>query len=370
MLIRGQKTMEGEMMKKVRVGVIGTSGWTEMMFLASLGSHPGAVVAAICGRDGERAGEVARRHGIPGVYNDYRKLLAEAELDAVVVATPDDLHHEMTMAVLGKGLHVLCEKPLALTVAHAQEMYETAVAQAVVHMALFTWRWQPHFRYLRQLLEDGYIGRLRHAEFRFVGGFGLMGGESWRTDSRRANGVVSDLGAHMFDFARWYGGEVETVAAELDVLRQTDAPAPSNDDATVNLVYASGARALVRVSTMAYQADRLMELSVSLWGDAGRLEARQYFTGRESGATLLGARVGDDHFTTLQVPVPLRAGLTGDDMLNPYLTQAAGPRLFVEGVLANRPVTPDFHDGYQVQRLIAAALASGATGRRVPLADF
>jgi predicted dehydrogenase len=55
------------MMAKVRVGVIGTSGWTESMFLASLGSHPGAEVVAICGRDGERAGAVAGRHGIGGV---------------------------------------------------------------------------------------------------------------------------------------------------------------------------------------------------------------------------------------------------------------------------------------------------------------
>ncbi|MCB0014469.1 MAG: Gfo/Idh/MocA family oxidoreductase [Anaerolineales bacterium] len=358
------------MMASVRIGVIGTSGWTETMFLASLGSHPGAEVVALCGRDGARASEVAGRHGIAGVYTDYRAMLAEAALDAVVVATPDDLHHEMTMAALDKGLHVLCEKPLALTVGDARAMYEAAAARDIVHMVLFTWRWQPHFRYLRQLLDEGYVGRLRYAEFRFIGGFGLLGGESWRTNSQRANGVVSDLGAHMFDFARWYGGEVEALSAELAVLRQTTEQAPSNDDATVNLIYESGARGTVRVSTLAYQAGRWLELVVSLWGDAGRVEARQYFAGQDAGVSIQGARVGEERFQELVVPAVLRNGLTNNEPMNPYLTQAAGPRLFVEGILANRPVTPNFHDGYQVQRLIAAALAANATGRRVPLTDY
>ena len=85
----------------------------------------------------------------------------------------------------------------------------------VKHMILFTWRWQPHFRYLKQLVDDGYLGRCYHADFRFLGGFGRQSEYSWRYDSHRSNGVVSDLGAHMIDFARWYIGDVAKVSAHL-----------------------------------------------------------------------------------------------------------------------------------------------------------
>jgi len=151
------------MTEKVRVGIIGTSWWTEMMFLSSFKSHSSAEILAICGRNRNRAEEMAKKYDIPQVFTDYRTLLEQDNLDAVVVATPDDLHFPMTMDALDAGLHVLCEKPMALNAQHAREMYDKAEAVGVKHMVLFTWRWQPHFRYLKQLVDDGYIGRCYQA---------------------------------------------------------------------------------------------------------------------------------------------------------------------------------------------------------------
>ena len=114
---------------KVRVGVIGTSYFTQMLHLKSLESHPRAEISAICGRNRDRAEELAVEYGIPQVFTDYREMIEQGNLDAVVVAAPDDLHFPMTIAALDAGLHVSCEKPLARTVDHAQQMLDKGALQ-------------------------------------------------------------------------------------------------------------------------------------------------------------------------------------------------------------------------------------------------
>ena len=116
------------MADQVRLGVIGTSWYTDAVLLTVLSAHPGATVAALCGRNRERAEEMAGKHGVPAVFADYREMYERAGLDAVVVASPDDLHFAMTMDALDAGLHVLCEKPMALTLADARAMLARAEA--------------------------------------------------------------------------------------------------------------------------------------------------------------------------------------------------------------------------------------------------
>ena len=114
------------MKSKVRVGVVGAGMIVNRLHVPSQNSHPRAVVSTICSRTQKHAKSVAKTHAIPEVYTDYRVMIEEGKLDAIVIATPDDLHYPMTMAALDAGLHVLCEKPLALTVTQASEMAEKA----------------------------------------------------------------------------------------------------------------------------------------------------------------------------------------------------------------------------------------------------
>src|SRR5947207_12716253 len=116
------------MVKQVSVGVVGTSGYADLMHLPALKSHPQAKLAAICGRHRERAEEMAKKYEIPQVFTDYQAMIEQAGLEALVVAIPDDLHYPVTLTALEAGLHVLCEKPLALTLAQAKTMYERAEA--------------------------------------------------------------------------------------------------------------------------------------------------------------------------------------------------------------------------------------------------
>ena len=83
-------------------------------------------------------------------------MIAAGGLDAVVIAAPDDVHREMVLAAADAGLHILCEKPLANTLADAVEMQRRVEAAGVTNMVLFTWRWQPHWRYVKHLVDTGY----------------------------------------------------------------------------------------------------------------------------------------------------------------------------------------------------------------------
>src|SRR4051794_17341878 len=122
---------------RIRIGMVGTSWWADDMHLPSLTSHPQADVAAIAGRGREAAGAMAGKYHIAQVYSDYRQMIDQVRLDAVVISIPDNLHYEVAMAALDAGLHVLCEKPLALNAAQAKAMYKKAEGKGVRHMTYF-----------------------------------------------------------------------------------------------------------------------------------------------------------------------------------------------------------------------------------------
>ena len=358
------------MPERVRVGVVGTSWWADLLYLPSLTSHPQAEVVAVCGRDRERAEALARKYGVPEVFADYRAMIQRAGLHALVVSTPDDLHHPIAMQALDAGLHVLCEKPLALSVAQARELYERAEAAGVRHMVLYTYRWLPPYQLVRDLLDRGYLGRIYHCDMRYVGGFGRDPADRWRLDPQRARGVVGDIGSHMIDLARWYIGDVAKVSAHLTsfvgrVGAQGQRLEGTNDSAILTLLFQNGAQAAIRLSSVVHIGDRGQEQHVVLSGEAGTLEIRQTFAHAE----VYGARHDEQHFTRLlALDYPQDPGAQPmTAMLAPFQAQAIGPRLFIEAIVENRPVAPNFYDGLQTQVVIDAAFQSHQSGGWVTL---
>lgn len=355
------------MTHKVRVGIVGTSWWADMMYLPALQSHPQAELAAICGRNRNRAEEMASKYAIPGVFIDYREMIERGGLDALVVAVPDDLHYEITIKALDAGLHVLCEKPLALKAQEAREMYEKAEVSKVKHMVFFTNRWLPFFRYLRDLIDEGYIGRCYHCEFRQMMGSGRNQEYAWRLDRKRANGILGDLGSHMIDLAHWLVGDITQVSARLGVF--VDRPGadgglidPANDSALLLAEFANGAHGLIQASTVAHLADRRMQQQVNLYGQAGTLELNISYWGSEAGAVIRAARSQDKQFQALEVPASYWGDVNRSDPFGVFTKQSAGSRLFIDAILDNRPITPNFYDGYKVQQVIEAAIASHESG--------
>ena len=350
------------MSSKVRVGIIGTSWWTDMMYLPSLRSHPQAELVAICGRDRNRAEELAKANFIPHVFTDYRQLIGEGKLDAVVIATPDDLHFPMTMDALDAGLHVLCEKPIANNSGDARQMLEKAKAAGMKNMVLFTWRWQPHWQHLKRLVDEGYIGRCHQARFAFDGGQARHDAHTWRIDGSRSNGIVGDLGSHMVDFARWYLGDVRSVSAHLPALINRSSHSrpptvPTSDSAIVSMEMDSGAQVLIQAGGVAHVGNQVVKIVIQLYGDAGSLEAEHVFLGRDARVVVRGIRRNQDEFQPIEVPDEVLASGT-DKLMSPYIKQSAGPRLFIDSILSDEPARPDFSDALQVQEVVDAALRS------------
>jgi predicted dehydrogenase len=352
------------MADRVRVGVVGTSWFADGFHLPNLVSHPQAVVAAICGRNRERADELATKYAIPNVFTDYQAMIGSGMLDALVVITPDAMHYPIAMAALDAGLHVLCEKALALTAAQAREMYERAEARGVKHMVLFTWRWAPHFRYLHQLIEQGFVGRCYHGHFRYESGYGRDASYGWRFDRQQGTGLLGDLGSHMIDMARWCIGDIVQVSGHLATFVERPGPDgqtldAANDSALLAVELAGGAHASIHVSAVAHLGERDLDGKLALYGEAGSLELDFSFAGAE----LRGLRQGETQWQRLPVPDDLWSGADRsaafiDQVFGLFQTQPIGDRLFVDSILDDRPVTPSFYDGWTAQEVIDAAIAS------------
>jgi predicted dehydrogenase len=290
------------------------------------------------------------------------------DLDALIVAAPDDLHYPITMHALDAGLHVLCEKPLAHTAKEAQAMYEKATAAGVKHMTYFTYRWVAPFRYLRELIDQEYLGRCFHCSLRYLGGYGRDGAYGWRFDRQHSDGILGDLGSHMIDLARWYVGDIARVSAHLATYVERPGANgaildPANDAAVLAVEFANGAHGSIQVSAVAHVGDRGQDYHIVLNGAGGTLEVDFTFTGTE----VRDARQAEEQFRVLPIPDELRGHVDSSAPFFSQITQAfgtesIGTRLFIDAIWENRPVSPSFYDGWKAQEVIEAAIESHRTG--------
>ena len=138
-------------------GVIGTGLWGEYHAL-TYSTYPGAELVAVCDANAERAAQIAERYGARQWYTDYRDLLANEQVDAVTVATPDFLHTEVGIAAAEADKDILMEKPLALTVEDCRAVIAAANRAGVKLMVDFHNRWNPPFNMLKEGIEAGELG--------------------------------------------------------------------------------------------------------------------------------------------------------------------------------------------------------------------
>ena len=204
-------------MTQIRIGLVGTSWWAESMYLPALATHPHGRITALCGRNTDRAREVAGRWNISTVYDDAASMYDE--IDAVIVASSNASHHPLALAALQRGKHVLCEKPLGLSGAEADELSAAAAAAGVVTMTPFTYRFMPMMVEMQHRVSSGFVGSPYHMAARYYTGFARDGEYSWRFDRAEAgSGVLGDLGSHWIDLPFW--------ALDLDAPKTVEAFGP------------------------------------------------------------------------------------------------------------------------------------------------
>ncbi len=167
---------------------------------------------ALCDIDTEKLRSVGAELQVSRLYTDYQDMIADPELDAVIIASPDQDHRRMAEEALAKGKHVLCEKPLALTREDIEAIVEAARRSDKTFMVGQICRFTPGFYMAKKLIEEGAIGELTYVESEYAHDYTkIYEAGTWRSDPAR-NGVVGG-GCHSVDLLRWIAGDPDEVMA-------------------------------------------------------------------------------------------------------------------------------------------------------------
>ncbi len=211
---------------KLQIGIIGAGSIVRYRHLPETSMNPDAEVGAICDIVEARAHEMAKKYHCKA-YTDYREMIKDPELDAVIVAATNTTHAEMTIAALNAGKHVMCEKPMATTLPDAQKMMQAAEKSGKQLMIAHNQRFEPAHRKAKEILQSGKLGQV----LTFNSIFGHPGSENWAIDGadtwfyRReitGLGVLGDLAIHKLDLLRWLIEDDYTeVTAFMDTLNKS-----------------------------------------------------------------------------------------------------------------------------------------------------
>ncbi len=196
---------------KIVVCVIGVGGISSFVHLPGLQLCSQARIVAVCDSNEELLKQRAQEYHVDHIFTDYQRLIEHPAVDAVVIATPTNLHAPIALAAIAARKHVLVEKQLGMNYAETVQMYQAAQAAGICHMTAFTYRFVPAMRYLRYLLKKGTIGTPRHLR---IARLQDMGDQAlgWRQRKALAgSGEVGDMGAHRIDFCHDLIGPIARV---------------------------------------------------------------------------------------------------------------------------------------------------------------
>ena len=213
--------------KTLRIGLIGTGFMARAHtnaykragdFFPDLEWKPG--LKAVCARTTEKVRAFAEQWGYESVETDWKTLVSREDIDAVDICAPNDTHAEIALAAIAAGKMVLCEKPLARTVAEGQPMVDAVEEAGVKNTVWYNYRRVPSVTLAKQVIDSGKLGQIFHYRANFLQDWTIspdlpQGGEAlWRLDVNAAgSGVTGDLLAHCIDTAMWLNGGIADVSA-------------------------------------------------------------------------------------------------------------------------------------------------------------
>lgn len=315
----------------------------------------GVTLAACVDIDRARAEAFAERHDVEQVYGTLKDALRAGDVDAMANVTPDVLHYRTSMEAMEAGLHVFCEKPLAVTHDDARMMTEAASKSGLINGVNLTYRSVAALQRAREIVAAGDLGVIRHFEASYLQSWLTQPAwGDWRTEdtwlwrlSRKhgSTGVLGDVGIHIFDFATYaIDSTIESITARL----KTFDKAPGNrigeydldasDSVTMTAELVSGATGVIHASRFA--SGHLNDLRLRLYGTEGGLEV--------TNAGALGSLricAGDDLETATWRDLPLSPVVTNYER-------------FAQAVWTGVPMKPDFATATRLQAVIDCAFAA------------
>ena len=371
-------------MPKLRIGLIGYGGIGRVHAAAyrAIPFHYGLPadsinIAGVATTREETARRAADEIGCDFCTGDYRDLLARDDIDAVDICTPNNSHHEIVLAAAQAGKHVYCEKPLAMNVTQAERMVGAVDAAGVKGQMTFNFRFFPAVARARQLMEDGFVGRVfsfrgRYHRSSYISREKPM---SWRLQREiTGGGALFDLGAHILDLLYFVLGDFAAVNGTLETLIKQrpvaagsaeTAPVEVDDIALLHARLRDGALGTVEASRMGTGATN--DLSFEIFGDKGAIRWDlgepawlQVYDARKADSPLGGER----GFQRIEAASRYPGQRAPDWTMTPDFMRAHAEcqYQFIRSIWDDGPTSPSLAEGLHIQRIMDAAERSSENG--------
>ncbi|TLS36502.1 Gfo/Idh/MocA family protein [Pseudalkalibacillus caeni] len=347
----------------IKIGLIGLGGMANA-HRTMISELDQLDIGTLCDVNEELLNTVGDKEGIDQKkrFNDMEALISDGDVDAVISIVPNHLHAKVIELCIKHQKPILAEKPFTLNFEEAEELKMRYEKQPIPCMVGFSYRYTPSFRYARELIQQGKIGRVRHVAVRYLQSFGAPIYEMpfvWRFDKPyTGTGALGDLGAHMIDIARYMIGEFQSVSAMMDTfVHERKSPVSGemkevqvDDYASFMAVLDNNIPANFITTRNAIGSGNQHEVTV--YGDLGTLHVnceRPYeidiciIENKEEGASFVTKKVSDKYKR---------------QQLQDFADLVAG---------AKQEGTPDFYDGYQNQKVLERIIESAESGRMIQI---
>ena len=383
--LSGSKKVDPPVAKTFGIGMLGYSfmgkahsnAYARMPFFF----HPVPAIprlVAICGRSGEKVRDAAERYGYAKYETDWRKVVADPEVDIVDNGLPNDMHAAPCIEAAERGKSILCEKPLARDAKESETMLRAVTKASVKNMVFYNYRFVPAIRLARQLIGEGAVGKVQQFRAAYL--------QDWIVDpdfpltwrfkkSSSGSGALGDIGSHVIDLGRFLVGEIEsTCALTKTFISERPIPGTSKkgrvdvDDAFISLVkFKGGAMGSIEASRVAAGRKNHARVEVhgsegSLYFDLERLNELQLYSVKD--------QVDRRGFRTISVTEKIHPFIENwwppGHVLGWEHAMVNQVYHFFDALANDKKVEPwgaTFYDGHRVDTILDAMLKSSRTER-------
>jgi predicted dehydrogenase len=363
------------MSAKIRVGIVGAtitkggSGWGANAHVPALRALPDYELKAVCTAHEDTAKQSAQAFGAELAFDNYDQMLASSEVDLVVVCVRVPGHYDLVVKALEAGKHVFCEWPLGRTLAEAEEMAQLATARSLRTIVGLQAQSDPTLMYARELIRDGYVGRVQAVNFTSTGQAVTERGPGriWQGDRRNGANTLTIAAGHAIDAVCFMLGEFEDLSARL-ATNITEWHNPENDELFhvdspdwINVIgrLSGGAQASFLTATVPSNPSGTR---LEIFGTGGTLVLTSG-SFNQGPSTLLGSR-GKEPLERMDAPHRFTVVPDGTPAGAPF-NVAQAYRRFAEAFNQSKPFMPDFQHAVQRHALIDAIERSDAERRVV-----
>jgi predicted dehydrogenase len=338
----------------------------------------------ICGRNRQATEAAAKLYGWEEAETDWRKVIARPDIDVIDISTPGNLHHTIALAAARAGKHIICEKPLANTLADAQEMLHAVEKAGVKHMLMHNYRKIPAVAFAKQLIKEGRLGTIYHYHGAYLQDwimdpkFPLV----WRLDKKTAgSGALGDIGSHAADLAQYLNSEIDSVVSQMTTFIK-ERPLVSeaggslraragrgkgrvtvDDDANFLVRFRNGSVGVIESSRFAggrrnYNTFQIYGSKGSLAFNLERMDEIEIYDGTED--------VARQGFKTINVTESVHpyvgAWWPPGHIIGYEHTFVHAIHDFLVGLEKDRLPEPNFYDGVRIQAVLEAVERSAKSG--------